>query len=83
MSNKKIVAKLTFIDGKNTKKTITVKNPIEPLSKEVAEQAMDAIIAADVFSVKGVKPYVARDSAKIVETTEEMIFDVDEEPTEA
>ena len=75
MSETKVVAKLSFIDGAHKKKSIPINNPVAEFNQAMAQQVMDAIIAADAFEVEGVAKYVTKDSAETIETTRTQIFD--------
>ncbi|MGY3724347.1 Protein of unknown function [Granulicatella balaenopterae] len=75
MSETKVVAKLSFIDGENKKKSLSINNPVPEFNQEMAQQAMEDIIQADAFEVEGVAKYVKKDSAELIETTRTSIFD--------
>ena len=57
-----IVLYMTFIDEMGKKKTISVEDPIQTLTREDIKNAMDTIITSDIF----VEKLVAKDSAKFV-----------------
>lgn len=57
-----IVLYMTFIDEMGKKKTISVEDPIQTLTREDIKNAMDTIITSDIF----VERLVAKDSAKFV-----------------
>ncbi|CAG9621202.1 DUF2922 domain-containing protein [Sutcliffiella rhizosphaerae] len=57
---------LTFINEDGEKARITVDFPRADLTVEEIEQAMDSIVAADVFTSKG-GSFVSKDGARIIE----------------
>ncbi|MGP6140271.1 DUF2922 domain-containing protein [Jeotgalibaca sp. A127] len=52
-------------DGKS--KNLTLRNPSEGLTAAEIQPAMATIVGLDVFSIEGVNPYSAVDSARYIE----------------
>lgn len=75
----KKVLKLNFKNAKGKTKTITIADPVEGLSKEVAEGAMNQIASSKAFTKDEVALYETVDSAKYYTTQSDQIFDVEAE----
>ena len=67
--------KLTFLNGKNKKTSITMDNAMDNLTEEQVRGAMTTIAEANVFEKDGVAYYRIPQSAAYVERTVSDIFD--------
>ena len=66
--------KLTFLNGKNKKTSVTLGDAMDNLTAEQVRGAMTTIAQADVFEKDGVKNYVTSQSAAYIERTVSDIF---------
>ena len=66
--------KLTFLNGKNKKTSVTLGDAVDNLTAEHVRGAMTTIAQADVFEKDGVKNYVTPQSASYSERTVSDIF---------
>ncbi len=66
--------KLTFLNGKNKKTSVTLGDAVDNLTAEHVRGAMTTIAQADVFEKDGVKNYVTPLSASYIERTVSDIF---------
>lgn len=68
---------LRFVTGEGKSRVIGINNPILDLAPEIVGEAMDTIIAQDMFEVEGVKLYTRTKGARYVTRTVEDIFEVE------
>ncbi len=66
--------KLTFLNGKKKKTSITLGDAMDNLTAEQVRGAMTTIAQANVFEKDGVKNYVTPQSAAYIERTVSDIF---------
>ena len=66
--------KLTFLNGKNKKTSVTLGDAVDNLTAEQVRGAMTTIAQANVFEKDGVKNYVTPQSASYIEPTVSDIF---------
>ena len=66
--------KLTFLNGKNKKTSVTLGDAMNNLTAEQVRGAMTTIAEANVFEKVGVKNYVTPQSASYIEHTVSDIF---------
>ena len=66
--------KLTFLNGKNKKTSVTLGDAVDNLTAEQVRGAMTTIAQANVFEKDGVKNYVIPQSASYIERTVSDIF---------
>lgn len=66
--------KLTFLNGKNKKTSVTLGDAVDNLSAEQVRGAMTTIAQANVFEKDGVKNYVTPQSVSYIERTVSDIF---------
>ena len=66
--------KLTFLNGKNKKTSVTLGDAVDNLTAEEVRGAMTTIAQANVFEKDGVKNYVTPQSASYIERTVSDIF---------
>ena len=71
--SKKIV--LTFGTESNRKASISLDDPKEDLTDESVKEAMDKVIAADIFETNKSEGYTSIKGAKLVETNEIVIIE--------
>ncbi|MGO4929524.1 DUF2922 domain-containing protein [Fundicoccus sp. Sow4_F4] len=57
---------LLFNDAAGAARKITVKDPIENLTAEVAQAAMDKIVETDIFLDEGMDVYAVAEGARYV-----------------
>ncbi|MGO4940953.1 DUF2922 domain-containing protein [Fundicoccus sp. Sow4_D5] len=65
---------LLFNDGLGAPRKITVKDPIESLSAEVAQAAMDKIVETDIFIDEGIDVYAVAEGARYVTRSVQDIY---------
>ena len=76
--------KLTFLNGKKKKTSITLGDAMDNLTAEQVRSAMTTIAEANVFEKDGVAYYVTPQSASYIERTVSDIFnDADTDETES
>lgn len=66
--------KLTFLNGKNKKTSVTLGDAMDNLTAKQVRGAMTTIAKADVFEKDGVAYYVTPQSASYIERTVSDIF---------
>ena len=66
--------KLTFLKGKNKKKSVTLGDAMDNLTAEQVRGAMTTIAEANVFEKDGVAYYSTHQSASYIERTVSDIF---------
>ena len=66
--------KLTFLNGKNKKTSVTLGDAMDNLTAEQVRGAMTTIAEANVFEKDGVAYYVTPQSAAYIERTVSDIF---------
>ena len=66
--------KLTFLNGKNKKTSVTLGDAVDNLTAEQVRGAMTTIAQANVFEKDGVANYVTPQSASYIERTVSDIF---------
>ena len=66
--------KLTFLNGKNKKTSVTLGDAMDNLTAEQVRSAMTTIAEANVFEKDGVAYYVTPQSAAYIERTVSDIF---------
>lgn len=66
---------LKFLSSAGKNRTLSVQNPLPDLTSEEARQAMDTIIAQNMFQKNDVNLYAAVKGARYVERTVEDIFE--------
>mgnify|MGYP003416557528 FL=1 len=66
--------KLTFLNGKNKKTSVTLGDAVDNLTAEQVRGAMTTIAQANVFEKDGVKNYVTPQSVSYIERTVSDIF---------
>ena len=66
--------KLTFLNGKNKKTSVTLGDAMDNLTAEQVRGAMTTIAKANVFEKDGVAYYVTPQSASYIERTVSAIF---------
>lgn len=66
--------KLTFLNGKNKKTSVTLGDAVDNLTAEQVRGAMTTIAQANVFEKDGAKNYVTPQSASYIERTVSDIF---------
>ena len=66
--------KLTFLNGKNKKTSVTLGDAVDNLTAEQVRGAMTTIAQANVFEKDGVNNYVTPQSASYIERTFSDIF---------
>ena len=66
--------KLTFLNGKNKKTSVTLGDAVDNLTAEQVRGTMTTIAQANVFEKDGVKNYVTPQSASYIERTVSDIF---------
>ena len=66
--------KLTFLNGKNKKTSVTLGDAVDNLTAEQVRGAMTTIAQANVFEKDGVAYYVTPQSASYIERTVSDIF---------
>ena len=66
--------KLTFLNGKNKKTSVTLGDAVDNLTAEQVRGAMTTIAQANVFEKDGVKNYVTPQSASYIGRTVSDIF---------
>ncbi|MDB6270899.1 DUF2922 domain-containing protein [Lactobacillus amylovorus] len=66
--------KLTFLNGKNKKTSVTLGDAVDNLTAEQVRGAMTTIAQANVFEKDGVKNYVTPQSASYIERAVSDIF---------
>ena len=66
--------KLTFLNGKNKKTSVTLGDAVDNLIAEQVRGAMTTIAQANVFEKDGVAYYVTPQSASYIERTVSDIF---------
>ena len=74
MANTTKTLKLTFLNGKKKKTSVTLEDAVDNLSAEQVRGAMTTIAQANVFEKDGVKNYVTPQSAAYIERTVSDIF---------
>ena len=76
--------KLTFLNGKNKKTSVTLGDAMDNLTAEQVRGAMTTIAEANVFEKDGVAYYVTPQSASYIERTVSDIFnDADTDEAES
>lgn len=76
--------KLTFLNGKNKKTSVTLGDAVDNLTAEQVRGAMTIIAEANVFEKDGVAYYVIPQSASYIERTVSDIFnDADTDEAES
>lgn len=76
--------KLTFLNGKNKKTSVTLGDAMDNLTAEQVRGAMTTIAKANVFEKDGVAYYVTPQSASYIERTVSDIFnDADTDKAES
>lgn len=76
--------KLTFLNGKNKKTSVTLGDAMDNLTAEQVRGAMTTIAQANVFEKDGVAYYVTPQSASYIERTVRDIFnDADTDEAES
>ena len=76
--------KLTFLNGKNKKTSVTLGDAMDNLTAEQVRGAMTTIAKANVFEKDGVAYYVTPQSASYIERTVSDIFnDADTDEAES
>ena len=76
--------KLTFLNGKNKKTSVTLGDAMDNLTAEQVRGAMTTIAQANVFEKDGVAYYVTPQSASYIERTVSDIFnDADTDEAES
>lgn len=76
--------KLTFLNGKNKKTSVTLGDAMDNFTAEQVRGAMTTIASANVFEKDGVKNYVTPQYASYIERTVSDIFnDGDADQTES
>lgn len=68
---------LKFSTSAGKTKTMSVKEPILNLTSENTQQAMDKIIALNLFEIDGMNPYAEKVSARYVERVLTPIFETE------
>jgi hypothetical protein len=66
--------KLTFLNGKNKKTSVTLGDAVDNLTAEQVRGAMTTIAQANMFEKDGVAYYVTPQSASYIERTVSDIF---------
>lgn len=66
--------KLTFLNGKNKKTSVTLGDAVDNLTAEQVHGAMTTIAKANVFEKDGVAYYVTPQSAAYIERTVSDVF---------
>ena len=74
--------KLTFLNGKNKKTSVTLGDAVDNLTAEQVRGAMTTIAQANMFEKDGVAYYVTPQSASYIEHTVSDIFN-DEDADQA
>lgn len=69
------VLRLTFVNGEDKKKAMTLANAASDLKAEEVKEAMNTISQANVFEKDGVDLYKTPSSAQYVERTVTVLFD--------
>ena len=72
--------KLTFLDGKNKKTSVTLRDAMDNLTAEQVRGAMTTIAKANVFEKDDVAYYVTPQSASYIERT---VSDADTDKAES
>ena len=76
--------KLTFLNGKNKKTSVTLGDAMDNFTAEQVRGAMTTIVKANVFEKDGVAYYVTPQSASYIERTVSDIFnDADTDEAES
>lgn len=65
---------MSFLTAGGRKSTISLDDPKDNLIAETVTTAMNDLIADDVFEGPDGEPYASPEEAKIVETTETVLF---------
>lgn len=73
------VLKLKFKTEEDKTRSISVKFPKENLDAETVRKAMEAVVASDAFEKDGVKLYTKTAGAYYYTTSQEDIFDEEED----
>lgn len=83
MSKTTKTLKLTFLNGKNKKTSVTLGDAVENLTADQVRGAMTTIAQANVFEKDGVAYYATPQSAAYIERTVSDIFnDADSDEAE-